>query len=126
MGICTKYLFISYRSTETSHCVSDLLTVEIIFYVYLTFYYAALTIIDTLFVIQKNNNKNNNTGASFSNSYLCVLVFVFLFFDNSVCTCLAKSNMDILILRQDCSKPIRPSSDLKFLFSVLLFMFVYV
>lgn len=49
-------------------------------------------------------------------------------FDNSVCTCLAKSNMDILFLLQDCSIPVRASSDLLvFSHSVFfLFMFVYV
>lgn len=52
---------------------------------------------------------------------------MYLDFDNSVCTCLAKSNMDIMFLLQDCSIPVRSSSDRFFSIQCFfLFMFVYV
>lgn len=72
-------------------------------------------IVDTLFVIKTQ-------GLHFNS------IFMYLEFDNSVCTCLDKSNMDKLFLLQDCSIPVRPSSDLcVFFHSVfLLFMFLYI
>jgi len=52
---------------------------------------------------------------------------MYLDFDNSVCTCLAKSNMDILFILQDCTLPVRSSSDrLIFPFSILFFIYVCV
>lgn len=38
-------------------------------------------------------------------------IFMYLDFDNSVCTRLAKSNIDILFLLQDCSIPVKSLSD---------------
>lgn len=101
MGICTKYLFISSRRNRDRSLLQWPFDCKksFIFYVCMTFITQHLEeIVDTLFFLLKHRG------------FILNSIFMYLDFDNSVCTCLAKSNMDILLGVTLCLDRLPPQS----------------